>query len=165
MTILAVGLAGCTSVSPVAVGALSGRLSLNVAATPQQAARQFSAGFELRGDARQGELDLTSPLGTVLARARWQPGQAQWSSAEGRFEGSDLDPLAERALGERLPLAALFEWLRGRPWPQAPHTPRPQGFEQLGWWVDLQGWPEGRMSAQRTAEPAVTVRAALESRP
>jgi outer membrane lipoprotein LolB len=69
-------------------------------------------------------------------------------------------------LGETLPLAALFDWLRGRPWPGAPSRPvaAPPGFEQLGWRVDLARFAEGQVDARRDRAPAVNVRARLDMR-
>jgi outer membrane lipoprotein LolB len=64
-----------------------------------------------------------------------------------------------------LPLAALFDWLRGRPWPRAASQERPGGFEQLGWTVDLSRRTEGWLLARRLAAPEVTVRLRLDEGP
>lgn len=61
-----------------------------------------------------------------------------------------------------LPLAALFDWLRGRPWPRAESQARPDGFEQLGWVVDLSRRAEGWLLARREEAPEVTVRVRLD---
>jgi outer membrane lipoprotein LolB len=147
-------------------GSLSGRLSVQVEALGVQAARSVSAAFELRGDAERGELQLATPLGTVLATANWSPGRASLATAGGSREFSDLDALAREALGEPLPLRALPDWLRGRPWPGEASRPKPApgdaGFEQLGWTVNLARFSEGWLLARREAPPAVTLRARLE---
>ena len=52
-----------------------GRLSVTVQSDPP---RNMSAGFSLDGDARQGELNLFSPLGTTLATLQWNPATTQW---------------------------------------------------------------------------------------
>jgi outer membrane lipoprotein LolB len=158
-------LAACATPPPAALDVLSGRLALVVAAEPPQAARRFQGGFELRGNAERGELDLTNPLGMVVARARWQPGAVELLTSDGSIAFSDLDELAARAFGEPLPMAALPDWLRGRPWPQAPHAVIAQGFEQLGWTIDLAGFGTGQVVARREAPPAVTLRAQLERAP
>ena len=62
-------------------------------------------------------------------------------------------------------MAALFDWLRGRPWPDAASQLRGDGvpgFEQLGWQIDLARWAEGRVEARRVAPPVVTVRVRLD---
>jgi len=141
---------------------VSGRLSVRVADQPE---RGISAGFELQGSARQGQLLLSGPLGTTLARAVWSPGQAVLASAGNETRYADLDSLTTAALGESVPMAALFDWLRGRPWAGAPSQARGDGvpgFEQLGWQIDLARWSDGWVEARRAAPPAVTVRARLE---
>jgi outer membrane lipoprotein LolB len=144
---------------------LSGRLAVRV---DDQPVRQWSAAFELSGNARDGQLNLVSPLGTVLAQARWSPAQAELTTPEGTRRFDSLDQLGEQALGERIPLAALFDWLRGLPWAQAPWTApvdNSSGFVQLGWRVDLSRLAEGAVEARRDAAPsapAVTVRARLD---
>jgi outer membrane lipoprotein LolB len=151
---------GCASV-PAPPDALSGRLAVRVEAAPP---KSVSTQFELRGDAARGELTLTTALGTTLARARWQPGDVQLITPDGEQRFADLDALAQETLGERLPLGALFDWLRGRPWSGAPSTPLPVGFEQLGWRVDVARYADGVVDASRAAAPAVTVRARLDAR-
>lgn len=158
---------GCASMAPppVAGPALSGRLAWQVAAHAGEPARQASALFELRGSDERGSLELSSVLGTLLARARWEPGSAELTTPAGVERFAGLAELARSAFGEPLPLGALFDWLRGRPWPGAPHEPEGAGFRQLGWQVDLGALAQGLLSARRAAEPAVTLRLRLEPAP
>ena len=166
--LLALALAGCATRAPQAGDeVLSGRLQVSVEATAEQSGRSLAAAFELRGDAERGDLQLATPLGMVLARARWAPGSAELSTAGGassRYD--DLDALSRDALGEALPLRALPDWLRGRPWPGAPslptQPPNDPGFEQLGWSVSLARFSDGWLLAKREAPPMVTVRARLD---
>lgn len=184
-------MAGCATVRPPEVPgpALAGRLAWQVAASAAGPARQASALFELRGTADRGSLELSSALGTTLARARWEPGQAELSTSSGVGRYTGLAELAQSAFGEPVPLGALFDWLRGRPWPGAPHEPgaaaapgttgvpagtgaagaagagASAGFSQLGWQVDLSGLAQGLLSARRAAEPAITLRVRLEASP
>jgi outer membrane lipoprotein LolB len=152
-------LAGCASAPPPSPDALSGRLAVTVAASAQQPARSVSAGFELRGGPERGQLQLTSPLGTVVAQAHWQPGEVVLQSSDGERRFPTLSALSQEVLGEALPLDALFDWLRGRPWAGAPSVAAGDGFEQLGWQVSLAQWADGTVSARRAAPPEVTVRA------
>jgi outer membrane lipoprotein LolB len=141
---------------------LAGRLSVRVDANP---VRAVTAAFELRGDARAGVLVLTSPLGATMAEARWSPESTVLTAPGTRTTYADLDDLAAQALGERLPMAALFEWLRGRPWAGAPSQALgvdQSGFLQLGWQVRLDRFADGVVEAQRDAPPPVTVRARLD---
>jgi len=155
-------LAGCATTAPRAPTDLAGRLSVRV--EPADApARAFAADFDLRGDARQGSLRLTGPLGATLAEARWQPGRAELSRPDAATEAfTTLDALALALLGEAVPLGALPDWLRGRPWADAPSVARDGGFEQLGWSIDLSGQGEGLIVATREQRPALRVRVRLE---
>jgi outer membrane lipoprotein LolB len=135
---------------------------LRVDATATRASQGMSAGFELRGNGHIGELRLLSPLGTRLAEARWAPGVAVLNTPQGETQFGSLDELSRQALGEALPLAALPDWLAGRPWPDAPSTPETQGFEQLGWRIDLARQADGWIEARRAAPPAVELRVRLE---
>jgi outer membrane lipoprotein LolB len=163
-TLLALMLAACATPprTPGTGDALAGRLSVRIDPHRDQPARNVSSAFELRGNADRGELVLTSPLGTTLAHARWAPGEAELQTSDGTQRFADLDSLAYEAFGETLPLAALFDWLRGRPWPAASSTMSDGGFEQLGWSVSTARAAEGWVTATRNAPPAVTVRAKLE---
>lgn len=154
---------GCAVRPPVTPDVIAGHLAVRVDDEPPRA---FSATFTLAGNPAAGELTLEGPLGTTAARARWAPGMAEIETAEGRRTHADLDALAEQALGERVPMAALFDWLRGRPWAAAPSQPWTDGrvgFEQLGWQVDLADWGQRRVVARRSTAPVVTVRVRLEA--
>ena len=158
------GVAGC-STPPVADGLgtwTAGRMSLRVDAAPERPAQNLNAAFELRGNGRQGELRLISPLGTLLVAARWQPGAVTLRSTEGEQRFASLDELSRQALGEAVPLAALPDWLAGRPWPQAAHEMQADGFAQLGWQVQTQRLAEGWISARRDAPPVVQLRVRLD---
>jgi outer membrane lipoprotein LolB len=158
-------LAGCASIQPLPDDTpwTSGRLSLRVDASGQQPAQNLSAAFELRGGADRGELNLVSPLGQRLAAARWAPGGASIVTPEGERRFATLDELSRVTLGEPVPLAALSDWLAGRPWPRAGHEDRPDGFEQLGWQVQTSRRAEGFVEARRLAPPAVVLRVRLEN--
>ncbi len=141
----------------------SGRISVRIAASDTQAAQGVSAAFELRGDGDSGELRLISPLGSRLAAARWTPEGAVLDTPRGEQRYSTLDALSREALGAALPLAALPDWLNGRPWRGAVHTVNDSGFEQLGWQVLLTQRDQGLIEARRAAAPSVTVRVRLDN--
>jgi outer membrane lipoprotein LolB len=141
---------------------VAGRLAVRVEATPSTPSRSFSADFDLRGSAELGTLRLTGPLGATLAEVHWRPGRAELTDAQGTRDYATLDAMAEALFGEALPLAALVDWLRGRPWAGAPSTAHDDGFEQLGWRIGLTGFADGVLQASRARAPAVSVRARLE---
>jgi outer membrane lipoprotein LolB len=164
---VALCLAACARMPtmPLPAGpALSGRLAVHVDASATSAAHDVGTGFELLGDADSGQLSLTTPLGTMLAQARWAPGSVVLTTPQGRSSFADLDALTREVLGENVPVVALFDWLRGRPWPGAPTTGQatPAGFEQLGWAVSLEHYDDAWITARREGPPLVTVRAKLD---
>ncbi len=160
----------CASVPQVSVPAagdsFSGRLAVRVEAHDGAAARSENAAFELQGTAQAGRLNLSTPLGSVLAQARWSPGSVVLATPQGERNFADLDALTQEVLGESVPVAALFDWLRGRPWPGAASVarvaPAESGFVQLGWSVELARFDDGLVVAKRTRPPTVTVRAKLD---
>lgn len=172
--------AGCTTVPtapPAGVSdVLSGRLALHVEPAAGEAARAVSAAFDLRGDSRAGTLGLSTPLGSMLAQARWSPAEVVLTTPRETRRFASLEELTREALGESLPIEAWFDWLRGRPWPGAPSapfdaapsapfdaTPSARGFRQLGWRVDLSRFAAGTIAATRESPaPVVTVRIRLD---
>lgn len=165
---MAMAMAGCASprTAPTASGeSLSGRLSVRVDATPTAPAQSVSGSFELLGTPQAGQLNLTSPLGTQVAQARWDGSRATLRTSEGETTYDDLDQLTRDMLGQPMPVAALFDWLRARPWPGATSQARADGqpgFVQMGWDIDLTRHSEGWVSARRAGPPVVLVRARLD---
>jgi len=170
--------AACTTVPPAlpseASEVLSGRLALRVEPVANEAPRSVSAAFDLRGDSKAGTLGLSTPLGSMLAQARWSPAEVVLTTPRETRRFASLDALTREALGESVPIEAWFDWLRGRPWPGAPSTPLEAapnpasnppapGFRQLGWRVDLSQFGAGTIAAAREAPaPIVTVRIRLD---
>lgn len=161
-------LAACATPGPREPDLLSGRLAVQVAATNDTAARGFSGSFELRGDARRGSLELGGPLGAAAVRAQWSEDRISWDDGRQRRTVDSLETLSREALGEELPLAALFDWLRARPWPGATTLPRADGvpgFRQLGWSIDNGQAAEGLLVAERATAPRITLRIRLDNPP
>jgi outer membrane lipoprotein LolB len=113
----------------------AGRFSLTVHSDPPQS---WTAGFELSGSATAGELLLSTPLGSQLASVRWSADGAELQQGERTTRHRSLDSLTrELGAGSPLPVAALFDWLRGQP------------ASVTGWEADLSRQPEGRIVARR----------------
>lgn len=161
VALLGLVLAGCAGL-PASAPGLSGRMSLQVTATADAPARGFQAGFDLRGNAEAGSLHLSTPLGPQIAVAQWAPGRVLLQSRDGERRFASLAALSLELLGENLPLQALPDWLRGLPWQGAPHRPADDGFEQLGWRLDLSRQDQGFVVATRAAPPAVSLRVRLD---
>ena len=133
-------LSACASVGPAPPSGWSGKLGYRIDATSTQRAQAGSTLFELTGTAAAGSLRLTSPLGTLLADAQWSALGVSLKTERGEQAYATLEELGQ-ALGEALqgpplPLAALFDWLQGRPSTQAAHQVIEGGFLQLGWRVE-----------------------------
>ncbi|MFM8624774.1 MAG: lipoprotein insertase outer membrane protein LolB [Betaproteobacteria bacterium] len=140
--------AGCAAQRTAPSVGWSGRLSLQVRSEPPQS---FTAAFELLGDARRGQLQLSTPLGLAVAQARWGPGEAVLRSGSDLRRFASAQDLLLAATGTEVPLSALFDWLEGRP------------TEVLGWQPDLSGLSQGRLQARRSEPgPAVELRIVLE---
>ena len=126
----------------------SGRLSLRIDSEPAQT---FAALFELRGGPEQGELVLTSPIGSTLAQLHWSPGEAWLKNGNESRRYPSVAALAEAATGAAIPIEALFGWLAGRQ--QA--VP--------GWRADLGNIPGGRLQARRESPlPVADLRLVFE---
>ena len=162
---LALLLQACVSHPPPLPGHVyAGRLAVRADAAPSLPARSMSGQFELSGNSSSGQLILTSPIGTTVARARWSdPAGAQGapSSIELEADGATthyatLEEMMQRAIGDQLPLPAMFDWLDGHPWPAAPAQRAADGgsFDQLGWQVDLTQFADNRLIAATRAQPA-----------
>ena len=120
----------------------SGRISLQIQSEPPQA---FFAGFELKGHAQRGELSLTSPIGNVLGIMRWSPDEALLESGNEVKRFTSVDALLVQTTGAAIPVAALFDWLKGI------------NTRLNGWSADLSGVGLGRIVATRD-EPAPQTR-------
>jgi len=142
-----------------------GRLAVRVDNDPK---RSFSANFILDGNARSGQLSLSTAIGTQVALARWLPGRVWLVNGDGTREFDALDQLARETLGEDIPLVAFFDWLGARAWPDAPSRPldsQAPGFQQMGWEVRLDRYADGLIVAQRQAPSTVSLRVKLDSPP
>jgi len=128
----------------------SGRMSVQVLDSPPQST---SGSFELSGSPASGELVLLNPLGNIVARVQWSPGQASSQQGTQTRQASSLDELTQSLLGTSLPIAALFDWLQGKPTAAA------------GWQADLEAHSEGKILARRIdPRPEASLRIVLDAR-
>jgi len=172
--LLALSLQACVSHPPPLPGHVYiGRLAVRTDAAPGLPARAVSGQFELSGNASSGQLVLTSPIGTTVARARWSdPSGTQGSPSKIELEAdgatthyATLEQMMQRAIGDQLPLPAMFDWLSGRPGPDVPVSGGSStSFDQLGWHVELAQFDDGLIDARRALPaPALHVRVKLDS--
>lgn len=144
---------------------LAGRLSLVSGQPDAQKALYGGFRLELRG-AQSGEFDVFSPLGQMLARAQWSPGQASLNDGRQTQLYGSFDAMTRAALGVALPQAALQDWVRGLPAAGLPvQRLADGGFEQLGWQVQPT-WRDGNLvllKAQRLGSDPAQLRMVIES--
>ena len=150
LVLCALWLAGCAQPmpsTPAEENSWTGRIALQI---DGQASQSFSAMFELRGTAQAGGLVLLSPFGNRIAQLDWKDGHAQLVSGQNTRTSDSLDTLLQDVTGTRIPVTALFNWLKGT---QASAT---------GWQADLTGIADGRLTARRDdPQPTATLRIAL----
>jgi outer membrane lipoprotein LolB len=174
--VLSLLLQACATHPPPLPGHVySGRLAVRTDAAPDLPARSVSGQFELSGNPSSGQLILTSPIGTTVARARWSdpagtqgaPSKIELEADGGTTHYATLEDMMQRAIGNQLPLPAMFDWLSGHPWPNAPVQGREAAgsFDQLGWHVDLSQLRDNRLIDARRAlpVPALHVRVKLDA--
>jgi outer membrane lipoprotein LolB len=129
----------------------TGRLALRIDNDPPE---RLAAGFELRGRPEAGQLMLEGALGQTLLHLSWSATGAVARTPGGESRHARLDDALGAFTSTPLPVAALFEWLQGRP------APVP------GWQTELDRLPEGRLLARRIApEPQLELRLLLEAAP
>lgn len=155
--LLSVMMAGCAtpsrtgkplSAEQTASPEWQGRISVQVQGNNPSS---MSASFSLRGDAKSGELDLYSPLGTTLGALQWTPQWVQLSDGGKHQFFNSLNELTERATGAALPVDAIFGWLQGR------------DVQATGWLADLSAAPQGMVTARRISPaPEVMLRIKLD---
>lgn len=176
---LAVGAltAACASLPPV-TGTISytGRFSLVVSGGDRH--ETASGRFELTVDRSEVTLDLSTPLGTTVARVQSGPTGARVTvpSAVGlrTAQGPDVDALSLQLLGWTLPVSGISDWIQGRPVQDRPYRlDSAEGgvtqLEQDGWTIRFPPRDAGgrirRLDMSRPQQPdapAVSLRVFLD---
>ena len=151
LSVFLLALAGCATQTPTTseqvVGGefvRYGRFALRAEA-PNQAPEAVQGGFTWRDANGRLTLDLSNPFGNILARVSVEPNQATLTQPNGEvLRATDPDGLVQNAIGQRVPVRDLRQWLRA-PLPALPGMQQvkrdDQGrivaFEQNGWTVEL----------------------------
>jgi outer membrane lipoprotein LolB len=155
-------LAGCAS-APLAPGdrVYTGRFS--AVATQGERRENVSGRFSVEVRGERQTIDLSTPLGTTVARIEvGAEGARATGPGMAETRGPDADALTEQLLGWRLPVSGLADWVEGRPSPNRPGRVerdgnRPVLIEQDGWTVRLvEAFDDGRprlMVLERPASP------------
>jgi outer membrane lipoprotein LolB len=123
-------------------------MSLQVESSPPQS---LAAVFDLKGGIEAGQLSLGTPLGNILAQLSWSAGSATLRTPRETREYPSVDALLAEVTGTPIPVAALFDWLAGKP------------ATVDGWQADLTQHADGRLRARRSSPaPAADLRLAFE---
>ncbi|MBW4046688.1 MAG: outer membrane lipoprotein LolB [Proteobacteria bacterium] len=126
---------GRTAQAVPAAQDIRGRISVVTGTPPAQ--HNIYGGFRLElfpgGD---GEFDVYSPLGQMLAQAQWSTRSARLDDGKQTRSFTSFEDMTFAALGLALPRAALQDWVRGMPAADLPFETLGHGaFEQVGWRV------------------------------
>jgi outer membrane lipoprotein LolB len=134
-----------------------GRLSLVVEPQPGslEPAQAFSGAFELRGNAQIGEMDLLSPLGSIVLQLRWTPAGATLIRGQERSQHASAQSLLQQATGASIALADLFAWLHAK-------ANRVEPVRYDNWMLDLSAREQGRIVARREQPSRAELRIVLE---
>ncbi|WP_374592581.1 outer membrane lipoprotein LolB [Aquabacterium sp.] len=147
---------------------LSGRINVRVepGVGSVEPAQSVTAQFELEGRPDDGLLNLSTPLGTRMAQARWLGERAELIGPDGQRKSGHLVTLTREALGQSLPIGAMMSWLQGNPADNIASVPLPppdRGFTQMGWVVNLNRWADRFIMASRDEPDRIEVRVKLDA--
>ena len=110
------------------------------------------------------ELLITSPLGQGIARINREGDEYRLvTGGNNVYRAGDAESLTEQALGWRLPLAGLPDWVQGRASPGRPaETRREAGgvleVRQDGWHIAYEEFREGRPFRLRISRDDLEIR-------
>lgn len=163
--------------------AIAAAAALGACASLPEAGRPLLGGFELSGrvavrhgkDAASGkifwrhsddsdELLITSALGQGIARISRERDQFRLVTGDNKeYSARDAESLTEQALGWRLPLAGLADWVQARASPGRPVEMRDdadRGLElrQDGWRVAYEEFRGGRPYRMRLTREHLEIR-------
>jgi outer membrane lipoprotein LolB len=141
---------------------LSGRIAA------RQGQEAFTGNLSWRHAGSVDELLVSSPLGQGVARIVRTGDSVVLTTAEPReYRAADVESLTEQALGFRLPLRGLADWVRARAAPGAPADVargpdgRVASIEQSGWRIEYLEYAGPLPSRMRLAYPGVDLRLAI----
>ena len=141
---------------------LSGRVAVK---SPKDSG---SARIFWRHSSDADEMLVTSPVGQTLARIRREDGVFSLETGDRKeYRASDAESLTEQALGWRLPLSGLSDWVQGRASPDRPAEVTGSAGEGLeirqdGWKVAFEEFREGKPSRLRLSREKIEVRLVVD---
>jgi outer membrane lipoprotein LolB len=141
---------------------LSGRVAVR-AAKDSGSARIF-----WRHSSDADEMLILSPVGQTLARIQREGGLFRLQTGDRKeYRASNAETLTEQALGWRLPLSGLADWVQGRASPDRPSVvTRPAGdgldIRQDGWRVAYEEFRDGKPYRLRLSREDIEIRLVVD---
>ena len=122
-----------------------------------------------RHSAAADELVLASPLGQGIARVTREGRQYRLTTSDNReYRAADPEALTEDAVGWRLPLEGLPDWIRGKASPGRPAELRrdasgqPAELRQDGWRVEYEEFRDNLPSRLRLSRDDLEIRVIVD---
>ncbi|HTQ73887.1 MAG TPA: lipoprotein insertase outer membrane protein LolB [Burkholderiales bacterium] len=141
---------------------LSGRVAV-LHATESGSARIF-----WRHSQDTDEMLLTSPVGQSIAKISREGDRYRLLTGDNKeYRARDPESLTEQALGWRLPLSGLSDWVQGRASPDRPAEITGRAGEGLdirqdGWTVAYEEFRDGRPYRLRLSRESVEIRLVVD---
>jgi outer membrane lipoprotein LolB len=151
LSLLVMLFAGCAQLQeqPVALEA-AGDFELGGRVAVKHDGDGASGAMTWRHSRDADDVFITSPIGQGIARITRAGEQVKLVTADGKsFEANDAETLTERALGWRLPLKGLPDWVQARPVSGEPFDITRDAAGQLaeirqaGWRIEYLAWRDG----------------------
>jgi outer membrane lipoprotein LolB len=160
-------LGGCAALpehgaAPAGGFELSGRVAVR---SPRDSG---SAKIFWRHSSDADEMLITSPLGQIIALIRRYDGLFRLHTGDRKeYQAADPESLTEQALGWRLPLSGLPDWVQGRANPDRPAEVTGRSEDRLeirqdGWLVDYQEFRDGRPFRMRLSREDIEIRLVVD---
>lgn len=161
-------LAACATptLAPPAPSGLPGQYSVSGRIGVNAAGKGYSASFSWAHVQEVDRVDVSNPLGQVVARLELEPCGARYYDSAGKARSADdIETLSERELGWRLPAYGLRYWLLGLADPSRPAQWRRELderiLEQDGWSIRFRGAEDGAPDRLTLSRPDLEVRIML----
>jgi len=161
-------LVGACAQAPTAPPAADTEFELTGRLAVRYGDESFSGNLSWRHARSSDEMLISSAFGQGVARIAREGELVTLTTAEPReYRAADAESLTEQALGFRLPLSGLAEWVRGRPAPRSSSLTdkgqdgRLRSLEQNGWKIEYLEYASGLPSRLRLTYPGIELRLAI----
>jgi outer membrane lipoprotein LolB len=168
LCVAAAAFLGACATAPEQRAAPPGGFELSGRVAVRSAKDSGSARIFWRHSSDADEMLITSPVGQTIARIRRDDGVFRLETGDRKeYRAYDAETLTEEALGWRLPLTGLSDWIQGRASPDRPAevSGRPgDGLDirQDGWSVAYEEFREGKPFRLRLSREGIEIRLVVD---